>query len=59
MAFFLKTKHCYTCKTETPVAYRVRLRDQKQWVFICKDCCTLERQKQGYTYGGTWKGTRH
>lgn len=55
----MKTKPCHTCRKETSVAYRVRLNNQKQWVFVCEDCCNIHKEQSGYTYGGTWKGARY
>ena len=55
-----KTKPCFKCGQPTAVAYRVRYDASRKWEFVCPGC--LMGVKAGnplYTYGGTWKGSRH
>jgi len=55
-----KTKACFRCAQPTKVAYRVRHDASRRWEFVCPDC--LEAVRSGnplYTYGGTWKSSRH
>ena len=56
----IKTKPCHRCGVATDVAYRVRYDESRAWVFVCGKCVTpLKRDNPFYTYGGTWKGSRH
>ena len=55
----MKTKFCALCKTEATTMYRVQLTKGKIWIFVCTDCCNKVKLQPGYSYGGTWKGSRH
>lgn len=55
-----KTKPCAKCGQPTEVAYRVRLDATRAWVFVCPACLLgVKVGNPHYTYGGTWKGSRH
>ena len=55
-----KTKPCFKCAEPTVVAYRVRHDATKAWAFVCPACLMgVKAGNPHYTYGGTWKGTRH
>ena len=55
-----KTKPCFKCQQPTAAAYRVRHAAGKAWVFVCPDCLLdVKVGNSHYTYGGTWKGSRH
>ena len=56
----VKTKACHRCAAATEVAYRVRYDESGAWVFVCPKCVMpLKRDNPLYSYGGTWKGSRH
>lgn len=55
-----KTKPCHRCGTAAEVAYRVRYSESRAWVFICGKCVLpVKTDNPLYSYGGTWKGSRH
>lgn len=55
-----KTKDCLQCGRPTEVAYRIRWDQTRRWGFVCPDCIhPLKDGNPHYTYGGTWKGSRH
>lgn len=55
----MKTKQCEICKIEEIVLFRIKISNDKKWIFVCKSCCTISQKSENYTYGGTWKGSRH
>jgi len=55
----MKLKTCADCAKPTAVAYRVSSSPQASWRFVCPHCLPAAQQRQGYRYGGTWKGARH
>lgn len=51
----MKSKNCNLCEKETPIAYRVKLKPWKVWIFVCGKCCLKSKKWAYYIYGGTWK----
>jgi hypothetical protein len=42
------------------VAYRVRHDAGRRWEFVCPGCLmAVKAGNPHYSYGGTWKGSRH
>ena len=56
---FMKSKICELCKVEHTTLYRIKIEKGKIWIFVCTDCCNVQKSNPHYRYGGTWKGTRH
>ena len=55
----MKSKICELCKVEHTTLYRIQIEKGKIWIFVCTDCCNVQKSNPHYRYGGTWKGTRH
>ena len=53
-----RTKLCQHCHSLITVAFRVRLAQNPDWIFVCKPCCEKAAVLPNYQYGGTWKGLR-
>ena len=54
-----KNKICKSCQINIAVAFRIRITPNKDWYFVCKNCCVNLAKSPGYQYGGTWKGKNH
>ena len=55
----MKTKNCAICDVEEIVMFRVQIKQDNKWIFVCKTCCEKMKSLEQYKYGGTWKGKRH
>ena len=63
-----RIKNCYHCKKESIMLYRCRYEEKYiernrvygKWVFICKICLVIIKEKfsSTYQYGGTWKSKK-
>jgi len=50
-----RIKHCAICKVDFPTMYRVKYKNSKEWVFVCKECLIdVKKDNPDYNYGGTW-----
>jgi hypothetical protein len=53
-------KICAQCGQAVSVAYRIRRDASRVWVFVCYPCLDIVKPNNPhYTYGGTWKASRH
>jgi hypothetical protein len=41
---------------EENILFRVKIKQGKVWIFVCKTCCEESKLNPYYIYGGTWKG---
>jgi hypothetical protein len=48
-------KQCQSCNKADSVLFRIRVKPQKDWSFLCTACQTNAKTQTGYEYGGTWK----
>jgi hypothetical protein len=55
----VKTKNCALCNEAEIVLFRIQIKQDKNWIFVCKTCCEKMKKLEHYNYGGTWKGKRH
>ncbi|MFN3188983.1 MAG: hypothetical protein ACE361_00555 [Aureliella sp.] len=54
-----RSKSCTLCSKDNDVLYRVRIKADGDWIFVCPTC--LEKVKPNnpeYQYGGTWKSKK-
>lgn len=54
----MKTKSCALCKIDETTLFRIQIKNEKTWIFVCKLCCTKSKTLEHYKYGGTWKGSK-
>ena len=51
-----KQKNCFKCNETFSELFRIRLDQEKSWIFVCKSCLKERKSKSVfYQYGGTWK----
>ena len=52
-------KSCHQCSFQQDTLFRVRIQENKNWVFICQDCLKIVKSDNPhYQYGGTWKNRK-
>jgi hypothetical protein len=55
----LKLKPCNLCRKLVDIRYRIRYREDGDWVLVCPDCWQeVSQDNPNYRYGGTWKAKR-
>jgi hypothetical protein len=51
-----RVKYCHQSKKDFSTMYSAQYNDQKDWVFVCKECLfVIKKDNPTYRYGGTWK----
>ena len=49
-------KSCHQCSFQQDTLFRVRIQENKNWIFVCQDCLKIVKQDNPhYQYGGIWK----
>jgi len=52
-------KSCHQCSLQQDTLFRVRIQENKNWVFVCQDCLKIVKpDNPHYQYGGTWKNRK-
>ena len=52
-------KSCHNCSFQKDTLYRVRISENKVWVFVCSECMKIVKpDNPDYQYGGTWKNQK-
>ena len=52
-------KSCHKCSLQKDTLYRVRIKENKIWVFIGSECMKIAKtDNPHYKYGGTWKNRK-
>ncbi len=52
-------KSCHKCSLQKDTLYRVRISENKVWVFVCSECMKIVKpDNPHYQYGGTWKNRK-
>jgi hypothetical protein len=52
----MRIKYCKICQKDFTTMYRIQYRQDKSWVFVCKECLLeVKKDNPHYRYGGTWK----
>ena len=52
-------KSCHQCSLQQDTLFRIRIQENKNWVFVCQDCLKIVRpENPHYLYGGTWKNRK-
>ena len=52
-------KSCHKCSLQKDTLYRVRISENKVWVFVCSECMKIDKpHNPHYQYGRTWKNRK-
>ncbi|MGH8000203.1 MAG: hypothetical protein ACREPR_12415 [Brasilonema sp.] len=59
MARSNRVKLCDRCSQAAPILYRVKYKEDGDWVFVCPECWQqVSQDNLFYLYGGTWKANK-
>lgn len=59
MSGSIRVKLCKLCSQPAPTLYRVKYKEEGEWVFVCPQCWpTISADNPFYVYGGTWKAKK-
>ncbi|MGF1525746.1 MAG: hypothetical protein ACFCBW_02980 [Candidatus Competibacterales bacterium] len=54
----VRTKPCGLCGQANDTLYRIRYREDGDWLFACPACRNTVADSPHYSYGGTWKSKK-
>ncbi|MBD2447457.1 hypothetical protein H6G76_09790 [Nostoc sp. FACHB-152] len=56
----IRVKLCELCSQPAPMLYRVKYKEDGEWVFVCPECWPIiSTDNPFYVYGGTWKAKKN
>lgn len=59
MARSIRVKLCGRCSQAAPTLYRVKCKEDGDWIFVCPECWQqVSQDNPFYVYGGTWKAKK-